>query len=161
MANKSISNTGPIIHLSEIELTYALESFGEVLISSEVKNELKKRKVEVPVFVKILDLAGEWKNFVMVLTNEEGLDLGEASAIALTLQEKANLFFTDDLEARIAAKKFNIEVHGTIGIILRLLREKKIDKKTAILKIKELQERSSLFITSNLIEQAIDAIEEF
>ena len=96
-----------------------------------------------------------------IFANGYLLDLGEAQAIALCIQEKANYFLTDDLEARRVAKRFKLEVHGTIGIILRTFRKKILTKKEAVEKIRELQTKSSLFITSNLIERALSEIENF
>ena len=65
------------------------------------------------------------------------------------------------MEARIVAKEYNLEVHGTVGIILRAFRERKIDKAMAIEKVRELKSKSSLFITQDLIEEIITSIKEF
>ena len=46
MANKVVSNTGPLIHLSEIELFEALEVFDNIYIPEEVQNELIKSKIK-------------------------------------------------------------------------------------------------------------------
>ncbi|MBI2449578.1 DUF3368 domain-containing protein [Candidatus Pacearchaeota archaeon] len=97
----------------------------------------------------------------MILTNQRNLDLGESHSIALLLQEKADYFLTDDLEARSVAKDYNLEVHGTIGIILRAFSKGIIEQRIAIEKINELYIKSSLFITKDLIEQIIRSINEF
>lgn len=161
MADKAVSDTGPILHLTEIELIRALDIFSNVLIPQEVLNELKKYNIKVSKNIKLIPLNPEWKDTTLVLTNQQNLDLGESQAIALALQERADYFLTDDLDARSVAKDYNLEVHGTIGIILRSFREKIIDKKTAIGKINELSTKSSLFITKDLIEQIIKSVEEF
>jgi len=77
------------------------------------------------------------------------------------MQEKADYFLTDGLDARTVAVKYNLQVHGTIGIILRAFRERIIDKKTAIEKVNELYAKSSLFITKDLVDNVVRAIEEF
>jgi predicted nucleic acid-binding protein len=161
MANKIVSNTGPFIHLSEIDLFEALKIFDEIFITKEVYDELVKSKIIIPKKVKILELNSESKDFVKILMNQYDLGLGESSAIALTIQEKIGLFITDDLDARMTAKSNNIEVHGTVGIILRAFREKIIDKRVAIDKIKELKDKSSLYITTDLVNEIIRAINKF
>ncbi|MBS3092907.1 DUF3368 domain-containing protein [Candidatus Pacearchaeota archaeon] len=161
MANKIVSNTGPIIHLNEINFLKALDVFSDILIPEEVANELRKNKISILSKIKIVRLTSESKDKAKIITNEHNLDLGEAEAITLALQEKIDYFITDDLEARQIAKKYFIETHGTIGVILRMLKTKLIDKKTAIEKINELKTKSSLFITQDLINEVIKAINEF
>lgn len=161
MENRAVSDTGPILHLNEINLIKTFDIFSEVVIPEEVERELKISKIPIFRKIKILKLSPDFKDKVKILTNQENLDLGEAFAIVLAMQERIDLFLTDDLDARIIAVKYNIQVHGTIGIILRAFREKIIDKKTAIEKVNELHAKSSLFITKDLINKVITAIEEF
>ena len=161
MVSRSISDTGPIIHLTEIDSLVVLDIFSEILIPEEVSNELRLSKTLIHKKIKIFGIRPEFKNNVKVLTNQENLDLGEASAIIISIQEKADCFLTDDLDARNVALKYNLEVHGTVGVILRAFREKIINKKVAIEKIKELHTNSSLFITEDLINEVIGAVEEF
>src|SRR3989344_5502203 len=158
---KAVSNTGPIIHLSEINLIKVLDIFYKIMIPKEVEKELRNNKIAVPRKIKIQELLPDFKDRVKILTNQENLDLGESFAIVLAMQEKTDYFLTDDLDARNVAIKYNIEVHGTIGIILRAFKDKIIDKKTAIEKVNELYSKSSLFITKDLIQQVISAIEDF
>ena len=131
------------------------------MIPEEVEKELKDNKIIVPRKIKILKLLPDFKDRVKILTNQENLDLGEAFAIVLAMQEKTDCFLTDDLDARNVAIKYNMEVHGTIGIILRAFRNKIIDKKMTIEKVNELYNKSSLFITRDLVQQVINAVEEF
>ena len=56
MANKAISDTGPIIHLTEIELITALDIFSSILIPEEVSNELRLSKTPIPKKIKIIGL---------------------------------------------------------------------------------------------------------
>ncbi len=163
MASKVISNTGPLMHLSEIDLVQALEVFKEIYIPEEVRNELKKNKVKDEIFkkVKLINLKPQFKDVSEILVNKFSLDLGESQAIALALQERADYFLTDDLDARTVANLHTLEAHGTVGIILRAFREKKISKETAIKKVNELYEASSLFITKDLVQQMIKAINDF
>jgi len=161
MENRAVSDTGPIIHLSEINLIKVFDVFSVVVIPEEVERELKNCKILIFKKIKILKLYPEFKDKVKIFTNQENLDLGEAFAVVLAMQEKTDYFLTDDLDARNVAIKYNIQVHGTIGIILRAFRERIIDKKTAIEKVNELYTKSSLFITKDLVNSVLMAIEEF
>jgi len=161
MENNAVSDTGPIIHLSEINLIKVFDIFSEVAIPEEVEKELKNSRILLFKKIRILKLLPDFKDKVKILTNQENLDLGEAFAIVLAMQEKADYFLTDDLDARTVAVKYNFEVHGSIGIILRAFREKIINKKTAIEKVNELYAKSSLFITKDLVDNVIRAVEEF
>ena len=161
MANKVVSNTGPLIHLTEINLIKALDVFQEICIPDEVKNELIRNKINLPKKVKVTHLKPQFKDVATILVNKFSLDLGEAQAIALALQERADYFLTDDLDARTVANIHNVEAHGTIGIVLRAFRENLINKETAIKKVNELYAQSSLFITQDLVNQAIKSIKEF
>lgn len=161
MANDAVSDTGPIIHLTEINAVKSFEIFSSVYIPNAVESELFKNKINIIRKIKILKLEPEYKDISKAIANNKNLDLGESEAIALALQEKSEYLLTDDLDARVAAKSFNFEVHGTIGIILRAFRENIFDRKSAIEKVNELHKNSSLFITSDLINEVIKAIKEF
>lgn len=158
-----VSDTGPLIHLAEINLIKALDAFQEVCVAEEVINELKKNKAKENIFrkIKLINLKPKFKDVAEILVNKFSLDLGESQSIALALQEKAGYFLTDDLDARTVANVHGVEAHGTVGIILRAFRENIISKETAVKKVNELYTASSLFITKDLIQQIIKSIKEF
>ena len=130
-------------------------------IINDLENELRKNRIVLPSKIKIVVLENEFKDKAGIFTNQHDLDLGEAEAIALAFQEKADYFLTDDLDARQVAKDYYVNVHGTIGIILRSFKEKIISQEIAINKIRELKTESSLFITQDLIDEIINAIQGF
>jgi hypothetical protein len=47
------------------------------------------------------------------------IDEGEAAAIVLALEQKADLVLMDDYDGRAMAKEYNLKVVGTIGILLK------------------------------------------
>lgn len=57
------------------------------------------------------------------------VDKGEASAIALALELDNPLLIIDDLKGRKLAKKLNLNIAGTLGVILKA-KEKGIIKST-------------------------------
>ena len=56
----------------------------------------------------------KWQELLELL-----IDKGEASAIALALETKADLIILDDWKARKVAEKLSIRITGTIGIIIK------------------------------------------
>lgn len=156
-------NSGPIIHLSEISEWKVLGIFKQIYISPDVYEEINRNKKNLsplPKFITQKALLAEAKDFAAILCEKFGLELGEATAISLSRQVKLP-FFTDDLLARKIAKYLNIEVHGTIGIVLRAFREQQMTKMQAIAALQKLQTESSLYITSNLIRYGIAEIQHY
>jgi predicted nucleic acid-binding protein len=49
---------------------------------------------------------------------ERKLDKGEASSIALVLELKDPILIIDEIKGRKIAKSFNIDIIGTIGVLL-------------------------------------------
>lgn len=161
MANKIVSNTGPLLHLKEIEALNLLGIFDFIFIPNEVAEELKEKKFIIVRKIKVKLLDTKFKYLSNLLSNKFDIGLAEAEAIALAMQEKANYFLTDDLDARSVANSYNIEVHGTIGVILRAFRKRIINERVAINKINELYTSSSLFLTKELVIQIINSIKKF
>src|SRR3989344_683886 len=160
MENEAVFDAGPLIHLSEISLIHIINLFRKVLISPEVKKEVSRYFSDLD-FVSVKNLNSRSKDIVSFLISKFSLDLGEAEAIALCLQEKVNFFLTDDLDARLVGGQYGLEVHGTLGILTRAFREGRISKKIVIEKINELYEKSSFFLTKQIVEQVIAEVENF
>jgi len=109
-----ISDTSCLIVLSKINQLDILHSlFGEVWISEDVRNEFGEdlphwfiiKKANSIQIEKILSL---------------NLDKGEASAIALYLEQKENaLLVIDERKGRKIAKELGIKIIGTLGIIAK------------------------------------------
>jgi len=162
----AVSNSGPLIHLSQVGSFGILDMIKDVYITQEVFDEIcsfnlpGRQDVKGSKTIKIKDLGKDAKNYSKLLSEEYSLGLGEATSISLAKQEKVKLFLTDDLLARIVAKNMGLEVHGTIGIVLRAFRLGNITKKKAKEVIGNLQTGSSLFITTDLVRYVMNEIEK-
>ena len=154
---RAVCDSGPIIHLTEIGCIEALKIAKSLLIPEEVLKEIRTK----PSTIKAEKLQGKYKDIAKYLTTEYGIDLGEAEAISLCIQQKISLLFTDDLEARAVAKHYNIEVHGTVGILIKAFAEGIISKNKAIEKLNSIRTESSLFITKDLIDWSVKKIKGF
>jgi len=158
--SKGVFDAGPIIHTYEINNQLILEIVKEKFISVEVEKELKKHKVQYKS-IKIKELTGRNKDLAKFIYEKYYLELGEATSIALSKQERIKFFFTDDLDAREVAKKLELNVHGTLGLLLRAFRENIITKEIALKSIKELKEKSTLFLTSDLLDWITTEIRKY
>ncbi len=159
MANEVCSDTGPILHLYEIKREDLFLIFDKIYVSNEVLEELKKYSIiKFPNNIKIEKVNVEQ---VALLVNKYLLGLGESSALWLCLSLKIPTLLTDDLEVRDTAIILGLKPVGTLGIILRAMREKIINKQEARNIIFNLPSHSSLFITKDLIDYALSEIEKF
>lgn len=162
---RAVLDSGPLIHLDEIGALSALSIFDAVFVAPGVREEIAPLLETVPAKVskrlKFATLSGKDKDFSRVLSENYGIGLAEAEAIAVCKKEGIGLFLTDDLQARTTATSLGIEVHGTIGILLRAFRTGILPKETTISLVKSIPDQSSLFITSDLVEFVLAEIEKF
>jgi predicted nucleic acid-binding protein len=125
-----VSNTSPLLTLAIVgRLSLLREQFGEIWIPSAVLEELRigddlpgsqsLREAITAGWLRVEEIKD--RPFVQVLERE--LDRGEAEAIALALQAKAEWTLLDEREGRRVAKSLGIKVTGIVGILLRARRE--------------------------------------
>jgi predicted nucleic acid-binding protein len=86
------------------------------------------------------------------------VDLGEAHAIALAVQLKADWLLTDDAKARQFAETLGLEVHGSIGLLLWCLGKDLIQKDQAYNLLDGLA-HSSLWVSESVLDKARQTIE--
>lgn len=65
-------------------------------------------------WVEVMEVGN--KNLVKAL--QEFVDSGESEAISLALEIKADLILMDEKEARVLARKYRLNVMGTVGILV-------------------------------------------
>ncbi|BAZ70448.1 MAG: DUF3368 domain-containing protein [Pelatocladus maniniholoensis HA4357-MV3] len=121
-----VSNTSPILNLAIVDqLLLLYQQFGEVLIPSAVLDELKIGE-ERPGSQTIREAISAGWIQIREVTNEpltqllkQTLDKGEAEAIALAIELKADWILLDEREGRKVAQSLGLKVTGILGIILR------------------------------------------
>ena len=118
-----ISNTTPIITLLAIDkLEILKEIYGKIYVPKgvyeEIENGLEK---EFYVDLKIYDWIEiiEVKNKLALQQLENHLDKGEAHALILYDELKADLLVMDEKLGRKYAKKQNCNYIGSFGVLLR------------------------------------------
>jgi len=121
-----VSNTSPILNLAIVgQLELLRQQFGEILIPKAVLDELKVDE-ERPGSQAICEaIASGWiqvqeaSNEPLVQLLKQILDQGEAEAIALAIDLKADWMLLDEREGRKVAKSLGLNVTGILGILLR------------------------------------------
>jgi predicted nucleic acid-binding protein len=112
MSKIIISDTSCLIALSNIGLLHLLKDlYGEVLITTEVCIEFGS---VIPDWIIVIQVKDKLKQADI----ENRLDKGEASSIALALEVPNAILIIDEVKGRNFAKSLNIEIIGTIGVLL-------------------------------------------
>jgi len=112
MQRSIISDTSCLILLEKIEEIKLLHLlFGEVIITSDIADEFDK---SLPAWIKINNPID--RNYQNILESLVGK--GEASAIALAVEQPDCLLILDDLKARNLAGELKINFSGTLGILV-------------------------------------------
>lgn len=128
-----VSNTSPVLTLAIIgQLPLLREQFGEIWIPVAVVEELRVeedlpgsrgvREAMEAGWLRVEDV----KDQALAQVLQQDLDRGEAEAIALAMQVKAERILLDEREARRVAKSLALKVTGILGILLRARREGKL-----------------------------------
>ncbi|MBN2443575.1 MAG: hypothetical protein JXJ04_19605 [Spirochaetales bacterium] len=155
-----ICDAGPVIHLRETNLLHLLNSLGEIYVPKTVFQEICLNvdiKNEWPEWIKIKELSESEQREATVLTRIADLHRGEAESFILARKMEARMLLTDDTSAMFYAKLINLEVHGSLGIVIWNVGNDYIDKEEGIRAIKTLS-GSSLWISEKIVQEAIDAI---
>lgn len=156
-----VSNTSPVLNLAIIgRLSLLHEQFGEIWIPAAVLEELRVEE-DLPGSQAVREaLEARWlqveevKNQALVQVLQRDLDKGEAEAIALAVQVKAERTLLDEREARRVAKSLGLKVTGLLGVLLRAWREGKLLSLQKAMD--ELRERAGFRIGAGLYADLIE-----
>lgn len=145
-----IKDSMVLIHLAKITiLENACDFFKNILIPEKVFEETvlkgKERSFDDAMLIESIIKKGKIrvmkirKKELIKKINDFNVFGGEAEAVALYKQEKANYIATDDDSVRNKKEILEIRVIGTPSIILMLLNNKKIGTEKAIQSISKLR----------------------
>lgn len=138
-----------LIHLAKLSiLEKSCVYFNKVLIPQAVHQEIlegkEKNLSDAPIILGLVQnkkiIIKQIKdNNLIKKANQFNIQRGEAEAVALYWQEKANIIATDDDNVRKKKILLGINIIGTPVIILKLFKEKIIDENKAEQCISELR----------------------
>ncbi len=159
---KVISNSTPLIALNKISRLDLLEKvYGEIIIPYGVYEEvILESNMKIPNdfieksgFIKIKNIKNEEARGLFVTS----LHKGEVEVMILAKELKADLCIIDDLLARRYAKFYNLNVTGTVGVIL------KAKEKGIVSKVKPIMDeliKVGIYIGIELYNKVIEMAKE-
>jgi predicted nucleic acid-binding protein len=156
-----VSDTGPLLHLTEADALSLMRLVGELHIPPQVNAELAYllSDWESPTWLKIEALTALYAAEAATWQQSGLLDPGESEAIALARQLKADWLLTDDAAARLFATQLDLEVHGSLGIVLWAAAVGHLDRAQADQTLARLA-ASSLWISNRILAEARSALDD-
>ncbi len=123
-----VADSSALIALSIIDKLEILDTlYGQVIIPKSVyqeitrDNKLESQKLSLYCHNKVVKISTE-TNFNI------SLGLGESEAIVLYKEKNANYLLCDDKKAKKFAQNFNINVIGSLGVLLKAKEKSLIPK---------------------------------
>jgi predicted nucleic acid-binding protein len=159
-----VCDAGPLIHLDELGCMPLLSDFGEIRVPGAVWQEVKRhrpsalRRRTVPL--KRVENIPNPEPELSVLVRALRLHAGEIEALCLMQGVRSGILLTDDEAARFAAGTLGYDVHGTLGILLRALRNGRKTKRQVLYLLRAIPRRSTLFIRANLLNSVIQQVRQ-
>ena len=155
-----VSDTSPLLNLAKVDrLDLVRQQLNVVLIPPAVHAELRV-DADLPGSATIRSaMAAGWLRVEEVLESDlsrvlrRELDRGEAEAIVLAAQRRADLLLVDEREARRVARALGMKVTGAVGILLRARLEGSLSSLSEALA--DLHERAGFRLDSELVSEVL------
>ncbi len=156
-----ISDTSPLVcflHLKRIDILNTL--FSEIIIPSSVYKELNTFKIIDKDFLQVYPFITikNSQNNTIISELLKIIDIGEAEAIALSIELKPDLLLIDESKGRELAQQYNIPIKGVLGV-LTLAKEKNIISQIKPF-IDQLQNEINFRINKVLLSSVLKAANE-
>ncbi|NES00260.1 MAG: DUF3368 domain-containing protein [Symploca sp. SIO1B1] len=118
-----VSNTSPITNLAAVgKLLILQQLYSSIVIPGAVFRELTEVEYPVPGTEEVQTcdwiITQQVANPALVTSLKQELDAGEAEAIALALELKADLLLLDERRGYQAASSLGLKVQGLLGVLL-------------------------------------------
>lgn len=125
-----VSDTSPITNLAAIaQLDLLQQLYTRLIIPTAVYNEMVEVDKVVPGAVEVQTLSwietqavADAQRVTDLQTSQENIDLGEAEAIILAVELKADLLLMDERRGRALATSYGLSVTGLLGVLLQAKR---------------------------------------
>ena len=122
-----VSDTSPITNLAAIgELDLLQGLYTQIIIPVAVYDEMVNVGKPVPGAVEVQTLSwiqaqavADQQRVITIQESEENIDLGEAEAITLALELKAELLLMDERRGRVVATSYGLQVTGLLGVLVQ------------------------------------------
>lgn len=148
---RGVSDTGPILHLAEIDRVDCLSCAEVIFITSQVRAELRQHVVCDTVFESSHDLI-QIERVALAEIGKQRVQLqgfrlhtADLSVAALAERLKPDVVLTDDLQLRKALETQGHTVVGSVGVMVRAFTRGIINKSELQTSIDESFDGSSLY----------------
>lgn len=148
-----VADSGPLHYLILLDQTELLPRFyGQVIVPEAVLGELTSGKAPQPVKVW-LSKPPSWLRVQAVPSSQlelvtDDLDLGEREAIVLAHILQADLLLIDEISGRAEARRRNLRVTGTLGILRIAAENELIDVPRTLARLRE----TNFYVSEDLIQ---------
>jgi len=158
-----VCDAGPLMHLGEAGFRDLLPRAGEIHIPRAVDLEMRSYEatwhIHQPPWLRVTSLDPAPEVEAQAWRQAGLLHYGEAQAIALARQLRADWLLTDDAAARLAARSLGLEVHGSLGIVLWAAGTRYLTRADAECALERLA-KSSLWVSRSILLEAKAALDK-
>ena len=156
-----VCDAGPIIHLYEAHCLPLLRRTGNLFLPHrvylEVQNTLQL-KDPWPEWLQVERLTPHEIKEVGMWKESGDLHDGEAESLVLARRKKAAWFLTDDSTTRLFVSLLDMEVHGSLGVILWNAAHGHLSREEAEQALSNL-EASSLWLSARIYQEARQSLD--
>jgi len=143
-----VLDSSTLILLAKIEMleSFVLNYSGKILIPGKVREETcVEWDEETPLIERLIKSTKlqvfriESARLSKKLMEDFHIDVREAEAVGLALQEKASIVATDDRNAIRACKMLGVNFTTAIAILIRAFEKNLLEKDEALIKLQKLE----------------------
>jgi predicted nucleic acid-binding protein len=156
-----VADAGPLIHLDELAALDVLNDFAAVLVPNAVWLEVQHHRPQAlqQTNVKLIrQLPPPASDKVNAMAALYTLHHGEREALVLCVTHSIKLLITDDTAARLAAKSLNITAHGTLGLLIRAVRQQLRTPSEVVALLAAIPQQTTLHIRPSLLNDVIEQV---
>lgn len=159
-----VSNSSPLISLGKLNMLFLLENlYGRIIILEAVYEEvvvkgLKEGRKDASCVATLIEDGTICIEHVEVEESvlNEMLGRGETETIVFASRKRIDLVLVDDLLARIEARKRNLKVKGTIGILYEAYCKNFLDWDRFQGVMQEILSRKDIWVHEDLCKAVLD-----
>ena len=150
-----VSDTSPLTAMLTVGVADMLPTiFGEVVVPEAVRHELLRNHPVLPGWlrVEVVRNPGRASHYA------DTVDTGEAEAIELAIELKADRLLIDERKGRKLAAQEGIPVIGLLGVVLLAKRSQLIPSARALLQ--RLDQEAGMYLGADIREAALKTVGE-
>jgi len=161
---KVVSNSGPLMALSKLNILHLLEQlYGQVFFPQAVYDECVTNGVKkgytdaftLKLFLNHNGWGAEKSVKIQKYLSTVNLDRGEIEAISLAASFNA-LLLMDEEKGRAVAREMGIQVKGTLGVLIQSFRRKLINENQLRFYFQQIGEYPDIWISQKLCKTILE-----